>query len=171
MEKPSSARIALKFGLIFAIISIASTTIFYTTDLWTNYWLIFIFSIITTVLMQYLAMSEYKKFNGGFMTYGEGLGLGTLAVATSSVFSLIYDSVYKKFIDPGIMKKTLEMTEEQYEKIGMPEEQITEAVQRVENWSNSGLSFLVGIIVAVLIGFIVALIVSAVLKKDKPVFS
>lgn len=171
MEKPSSARIALKWGLIFAIVSMVSTTVFYMTDLWTNYWLIFIFGITTTVLMQYLSMSEYKKLNGDFMSYGEGLGLGTLTVATSSIIALIYDTIYKRFVDTTIMKRTLEMTEEQYEKIGMSEDQIAESVQRVDSWNNSGLSFLVGVIVAVLLGFIIALIVSAILKKDKPVFS
>lgn len=171
MEKPSSARIALKWGLIFAIISIVFTTVFYITDLWTNYWIMFLFGAAVTITMQYMAMSEYKKLNGGFMSYGEGLGLGTLTVATSSLVSILYDTIYKKFIDTNIAKRMLDMTEEQYQKMGMSEAQITESMEKAEQMNNSGLSFLFGILGAMLIGFIIALIVSAIVKKDKPVFS
>jgi hypothetical protein len=63
------------------------------------------------------------------------------------------------------------MFTEQYESMGLSETQIEEAVQKMENSAGSGLTFLSGVLGAVFIGFIASLIMSAIMKKDKSVFS
>ncbi len=170
MEKPSTARIALKWGLIFSIVSVIATTAFNMTDLWTQSMLLFLFGTASSILMLYLAMAEFRKLNGGYMSIGEGLGIGMLTTATSAVVSMLYDTAYQRFIDPTLLERKMEIAEEQYKKVGMTDEQIAESIEQMERLNNSGVVMMIGIVVALIIGFVLSLIVAAVLKKDKPVF-
>jgi hypothetical protein len=36
-----------------------------------------------------MAMNAYKKENNGFMSYGQGLGIGTLMSAVSGLFQVL----------------------------------------------------------------------------------
>lgn len=171
MEKVSSARIALKWGVIYGIVSIVLTTILYNTELWQNKTLSFLLSTLFFFGVLYLSMKEFRTLNGGFMSFKEGLGLGTLTITAGGIISLFFDFFYKKFIDTNILNLQNDMILEQYEKMGMSEEQIDAAMQRVESMNNSGLTFIGGMLFIVLFGFLCSLIMSAVMKKDKPVFS
>jgi hypothetical protein len=171
MEKVSSARIALKWGLIYGIIGIVYNTVAYNTGLWKN-WLIGLLAMLILLFgTLYLAFNEYKTLNAGFMTFKEGLGLGMLTVTTGGLLSVLFDSFYRKYIDPSLLEQQIEMITEQYESMGLSEAQIDEAVQKIENSAGSGLGFLWGVLGAIFVGFIASLIMSAIMKKDKPVFS
>ncbi len=171
MEKVSSARIALKWGLIYGIIGIAYNTVAYNTGLWKN-WIVGLLAMLILLFgTLYLAFNEYKTLNAGFMTFKEGLGLGMLTVTTGGILSVLFDTFYRKYIDPSLLEQQIEMITEQYESMGLSEAQIEEAVQKVENSAGSGLGFLWGVLGAIFVGFIASLIMSAIMKKDKPVFS
>jgi hypothetical protein len=171
MEKVSSARIALKWGLIYGIIGIVYNTIAYNTGLWKS-WLIGLLAMLVLLFgTLYLAFNEYKILNAGFMTFKEGLGLGLLTITTGAILSVLFDNFYRQYIDPSLLEQQIEMFTEQYESMGLSETQIEEAVQKMENSAGSGLTFLSGVLGAIFIGFIASLIMSAIMKKDKPVFS
>ncbi|MCP9763899.1 DUF4199 domain-containing protein [Lacihabitans soyangensis] len=171
MEKVSSARIALKWGLIYGIIGIVYNTVAYNTGLWKN-WLIGLLAMLILLFgTLYLAFNEYKTLNAGFMTFKEGLGLGMLTVTTGGLLSVLFDNFYRKYIDPSLLEQQIKMITEQYESMGLSEAQIDEAVQKIENSAGSGLGFLWGVLGAIFVGFIASLIMSAIMKKDKPVFS
>lgn len=171
MEKVSSARIALKWGLIYGIITILYTTIAYNTELWKNQFLGIGIGVVLSVLFLYLAMNEFKILNGGFMTFSQGLGVGMLTSATSGLLSMVYDFLYKKFIDPNVVDQQLEMAREQYESMGMAEEQIEAAIEKAASYTDSGLAFIFGMLFVLFFGLIISLIVAGFVKKDKPVFS
>lgn len=78
MEKVSSARIALKSGLIYGIVSIVVALVSYNTDLWKNWIVSFLVTVILFFGVMYFSLSEFKSLNGGFMTFGRGFGLGML---------------------------------------------------------------------------------------------
>lgn len=171
MEKVSSARIALKWGLIYGIIGIVYNTIAYNTGLWKN-WIIGLLAILILLFSTlYLAFNEYKTLNSGFMTFKEGLGLGMLTITTGGILSVLFDNFYRQYIDPSLLEQQIEMMTEQYESMGLSEAQIEEAVQKIEISAGSGLGFLWGVLGAIFVGFIASLIMSAIMKKDKPVFS
>jgi hypothetical protein len=171
MEKVSSARIALKWGLIYGVVGILYNTVAYNTELWKS-WAVGVLALLVMLFgVLYFAFNEYKSLNGGFMTFKEGLGLGTLTVTTGGLISVIFDNFYKKVIDPSLIEQQIEMITEQYESMGLSEAQIDEAIQKVEATTNSGLAIVWGVLGAVVFGFIASLIMAAIMKKDKPVFS
>jgi hypothetical protein len=94
-----------------------------------------------------------------------------LTVTTGGLLSVLFDNFYRKYIDPSLLEQQIEMITEQYESMGLSEAQIDEAVQKIENSAGSGLGFLWGVLGAIFVGFIASLIMSAIMKKDKPVFS
>lgn len=170
MEKVSSARISLKWGLISALFSILYTTLSYVFGFWQNWGIGFLVSLTLYFSVLVLAMKEFKSLNGGFMKFSEGLSIGTLLTATSAILGLAFDFIYKKFIDPDLQNIQLEMAREQYEKFGMSEEQIEQSLTKAAEYNNSGLSFIFGVLTFIFIGFICSLIVSAILKKEKSIF-
>lgn len=168
MEKPSSARIALKWGVISAVITIIySVVLFMTGQHIKNQGLSYV-SYVFLLGGMILAMKEYRSLNNDFMGFGEGLGLGTLLSAVSSLISSIFSFLYITFIDPTIMQQINDMQREQMESRGMTQEQVDQAMEMVSKFTSPGMLFIIGVLGAIFFGFILSLIVSAVMKKDKP---
>lgn len=167
MEKPSTARIALKWGIISAVFSIIYTTILYVTGLWTNPLLAWVSYIVLAACI-FMAMKEYKSMNSGFMGYGEGLGLGTLLSAVMGLLSAVYNYIYTSFVDTTITQKIIDLQRTEMEKRGMSEEQIDQAMQMTASFMSPGLMFLFGVLGVVFVGFILSLIIAAIQKNAKP---
>ncbi len=170
MEKPSSARLSLKWGIISSLISIIINTIAYNTDLWKQSTLILLFGVLLSSILIFLCQREFKSLNQGYMTFSEGVGLGLLFTMVSSLIAIAFDFIYKNFIDLSINEKVMNFTEEQLENRGVNPEQIEEFVKRTSEYQNSGLAFLIGMFILMLLGLIISLIISAILQKKKPVF-
>jgi len=170
MEKVSTARIALKWGLIYGLLSIVVNTIIYTFNLMEQQWINLVFSFVLSFGILYLAFKEFRDLNGGFMKFGQGLGLGMLLFVTGGVLISVYDFVYKKLIDPSVVDKLLEITERQYEKAGMSPEMIEQALETAKPWMTGPLAPVIMIFSIAFIGFICSLIMAAIMKKNQPVF-
>lgn len=168
-EKPSYARVALKWGLILAVVQIIFSTFLFLLDQMGNTGLssiAYVF-IITALVM---AMREYRTMNNGFMSYGEGLGIGTLASAISGLLSSVYSVFYMTLIDPTVMASMVDKTREQLETKGFSDEQIEQQLEIMQKFQSPGWMFLFGILGTIFLGFIFSLIISAILKKNRPVF-
>lgn len=170
MEKPSTARVALKWGIISAIISVVFAIVLYSFDLWKTWWVSIIIGLGIMVAILVLACKEFKALNEGFMSFGEGLSISMLVIAVSSLISGAFNQLYTNVIDPSIKDQIADFQEEMYIKQGLSTEQIDMAMQQAERFNSPGLQFLFGILTALFFGFIIALIVSAVMKKNRPVF-
>lgn len=167
MEKPSTARIALKWGLITAILIIIYTVILYMTSLFKNPSLSWI-SFLLLLLGIFMALKEFKTLNDGFMSFSEGLGVGTLLSAVAGLVGSIFNYVYINFIDTTIMQQMSDLQREQLEANGMSSEQIEQAMEIASKFTSPGIVFLFGIIGYILFGFVFSLIVSAIVKNSKP---
>jgi zinc transporter ZupT len=168
MEKPSSARIALKWGVISAVITIIYSVVLFMTGQHLKNQALSYVSYVFLLGGMILAMKEYRSLNNDFMGFGEGLGLGTLLSAVSSLISSIFSFLYITFIDPTIMQQINDMQREQMESRGMTQEQVDQAMEMVSKFTSPGMIFIIGVLGAIFFGFILSLIVSAVMKKDKP---
>lgn len=166
-QKPTTARTALKWGVISGIASMIFSTIIYVTGQITNSWLSSLGFIITIVAMV-LAMKDFRSQNEGFMKYGQGLGIGTLMSGIAGFIGSVFGYIYMQFIDPTLRQQILDKSREDMEAKGMDDVQIEMAMQMAAKFSSPGITFAFGVIGSVIVGFIIALIVSAIMKKDKP---
>ncbi|MBB6612549.1 DUF4199 domain-containing protein [Pontibacter sp. Tf4] len=168
-QQPSVTSVALKYGLITALVSIVYTLIIMVLDMSDNRWLSAL-SFIIMIAGIVLAMKEYRTLNGGFMSYGQGLGIGTLVSAISGLLSGIFMWIYTTFVDTEYMGR---MRDKQIDALldqGMTDEQVDAAMSMSEKFQGPLALILGGLIGAVVIGFLLSLILSAIMKRNRPEF-
>jgi hypothetical protein len=167
MEKPSTARIALKWGIVSAVMIIIYTVALYISGLFKTpalSWIPFIFLLFGIVM----SLREFKLMNTNFINFSEGLGLGTLMSAVCAIIASIFNYIYITFIDTTILQQMRELQIEQLEQQGLSSEQIEQAMEMASRFATPGLTLLFSIIVYVICGFIFSLVISAIIKNSKP---
>lgn len=166
-EQISVKQVATKYGLILGVISIALFLITVFAGLIGNQAMQYVGYIPTIILIIY-AHKEFKAQGDGFMSYGQGLGIGTLTVTIGSLISTVFFYVYVKFLDSSFMEimkdKQLEGMQEQ----GMSDEQIDQAMEMTGSFMTPEVLSVIGILFAVFFGFILSLIISAFTKNSNP---
>ncbi len=167
MEKPSTARIALKWGLIIGLISVVLSTASSMTDLWKQGWAAWLaYLIIAGGIV--MALKEFKEANSGFLNFGQALGLGTLTTAVMSLISGLYGTIYFNFIDPTMPEKMMNHQRDKMSEQGLSDEQIEQAMEITAKFMTPSMIFLLTIFIYILAGFIFSLIIGAIMKKSKP---
>lgn len=168
-EQASTARTALKYGILTSVAIMVFTTILNVSGQSQNKWLA-MFSYVIMIVGIVLAMKEFRETNKGFMTYGEGLGLGSLVSAILGFFASMFAMVYIKFIDPTIMTQTLDKARADMEAQGLDDAQIDRFMETSQKFSSPGIMFAAGVFGYLLMGFIFSLIIAAIVRREKPVF-
>ena len=166
MEKPSTARIALKWGILVAVLIIIYTVALYISGLFKTpalSWIPFAFLLFGIVM----SLREFKLINNNFISFSEGLGLGVLMSAVCAIIASMFNYVYINFIDTTILQQMRELQIEQLEQQGLSSEQIDQAMEIASRYATPGLTFLFSMIVYVICGFIFSLVVSAIIKNTK----
>lgn len=168
-DQTTTTRTALKWGVIIGIVNILYSTAIMVSGQIGNQTLGYAVYLIIGVGI-YLALNDFKKENLGFMSFGQGLGLGTMMSAILGIISGFYSFAYMKFIDSSIPDQILKNAEREMEKKGLPDDQIEQAMEYSKMFMSPGVMFVAGVFFTVILGFILSLIISAIMKKDKPVF-
>lgn len=168
-EKTSTARVALKYGVLVAVVTIIYSTILYVSGLGQNRILSslsYIFMIVAIVW----AMKDFREKNKGFISYGEGLGLGSLTSAVLGVLSSAFTIFYIQFIDNTLLAQGLDQVREDMERQGKDDAQIEQAIEISQKFMSPGIVFVTVILGYLVMGFIVSLIIAAIMRREKPVF-
>jgi hypothetical protein len=167
--QPSVTSVALKYGLITALIGVVYTLIIMVANLGDNRWLSGL-SYLILIAGIALAMKQYKTINYGYMSYGQGLGIGTLVSAIFGLLSGIFVWLYTAFVDTEYMSRMMEKQTEAFLDQGMSDEQVEAAMAMSEKFQGPIAMILGGLIGAVIIGFLLSLIISAIMKNNRPEF-
>ncbi|GAB2793523.1 ABC-type Fe3+-siderophore transport system permease subunit [Hymenobacter luteus] len=117
-----------------------------------------------------LAHKSFKQLNRGFMSYGQGLGIGTILSAVAGAVSSLFSYIYINFIDPDYMSRVMEITRTRMEDKGMDDAQIDQAMAWAEKFSSGPITIVFGLLMSVFMGFLVSLIISAFTKNARPEF-
>ncbi|QIP17150.1 DUF4199 domain-containing protein [Spirosoma aureum] len=166
-EQPSSTRIALKWGLFLGLALIAITLVMYLTDQAGNGW----FNLLTLVAMVaflILAMRDYRTSTGGYMSYGEGFGIGALLSAVGGLLSAAFITFYNVVIDPTIQQRAFEQAREKLEEQGkLSDEQIDQALEFSQKFQSPGFTFIAGVFGTLIFGALLSLIIAAFIRRNK----
>ena len=166
VEQPSTKQIVIKWGLILGFIAILVSLIIYMTGTvggplpWTT--------SIASIIVIVLAHREYKSYGDSYMSYGKGLGIGTLISLVSSLVSALFAYIYLKFIGPEYMNLVKEEQIRSMEESGMGDDQIEQAMEISSFFMSPEFTLIIGIFGGVLIGLILSLIISAFTKNNDP---
>lgn len=165
-ELPSTKQIVLKWGLILGLVSVVNSIITFTMGI-TNSTMSILGGVISIVIIV-LAHKEYKNEGDGFMSYGKGLGIGTLLSLVSGVISSVTSYLYLKLIDASYLDIIRDEQIAQMQESGMPDDQIDQALEFSSFFSTPEFMLVAGLFGAVLFGFILSLIVTAFTKNNDP---
>ena len=167
--QPTVAATALRYGLLTGLVSILFSFLLIATNQLGNSWLGLV-SLGIAIAGIVLAQRDFRTRNGGFMSYGEGVGIGALLSLVSGLLGSTFSFAYRA-IDPGAFEQGIEQARAKMEAAGsMSDAQIDQAIAISQKFTSGPIGFVIGIVSAAVIGTILSLIISAILKNAKPEF-
>jgi hypothetical protein len=169
MEQQVTTRaVGMQYGVIVGIIMIIYGTLLQVTGLALEYQSLSYINYIFLGVVIYLAHKKFKEEGDGFMSYGQGLGIGFWISLIGGVISMVFSYIYMSFIDSTIMEQAMDKARYDMEEKGMSDAQIDQAMSITEKFMTPEMIFVMGIVGTLIFGFILSLIVSAITKKTDP---
>lgn len=155
--------VGVKFGLISALVSIVFFLVLAISGAnafdrsWS--WV----SIVISIALLVLAHKNFKDTGNGYMTYGQGVGIGFWMALVSVIIGGVITYAYVTFIDTGAMEALWEAQAEEMARNGIPDDQIEMGLSIGQKmfWPMYFIGGIIG-------GVIVALIVSIFTQKKNP---
>lgn len=168
----------IRHGLIFGAVSIILSLLFYLlgADFFSsNMFLISIVSILFAIVYPIVITSQFRKANGGLLTFAHGFRIVFFTLLIGGVLNFLFSLLLYHVIDPEypkiLMEKIMERTAEMMKNFGASEESIQEALDNAKSRDQYSIpSQVKGFGIGIVIYAAFALLIGAILKKDQPPF-
>ena len=161
--------VSVKWGMINALAGIILFVIIDLAGLITNQAVQWLGGVVYIVLVV-LAHKEFKEQGDGFLSYGQGLGIGTLIALSSSLVSGSFTYIYTSFINVEYVEILKENQLMQLENQGMSDVDIEVALSYSEPFMTPVAIAGFAIFFGVLGGFLFSLVITIFTKKPQPEF-
>jgi Protein of unknown function (DUF4199) len=102
------------------------------------------------------------------LSYGQGVGAGTLISLYSGLMSAVYTFIHFKFINPNFFDYQMELVRQKWVQAGMSDTQMEQAESITRKFMGPGVSTCFALVATVIFGLILSLIIAAILKRPKP---
>lgn len=160
-----STGIGIALGLIFYVAGLNETMMRNPALNWANNFLLF----AVAFYFIYTAAKTHRDHDlGGYLSVGQGLGLGTLAGLISGLINAVWIVIFMNFIASDMADQIKQVTMEQMEKQGLSEEQIEQNMEFASFFMSPVFLAIATVFFMVFIGFLSGLISGLMLKKDRP---
>jgi hypothetical protein len=124
-------------------------------------------SYLTTILFIFLGTKKFRdELNDGMISYGKAVWSGVLISFFSAVLLGFFMYIFLQYIDPAMIDKILEQSEQQMLESGNSDEQIEVAMEYVKKFSTPSVISLMSILLNTFLGLIFSLVIAAILKKE-----
>jgi len=166
-NKSGMLKHAMTYGAIIGLILVAYIVILYITGLTFKKGLGLVQYAVLFVGL-YIGTKSYRdQALGGYISYGNALGLGVLIALFVGVIAVFFNFILMRYIDPDLVEKNLVAIEEQLQNSRfIPEDQIDAALERSRKSLTAVYSIPLGVLIFTFVGFVISLITSAIVKKD-----
>jgi hypothetical protein len=122
---------------------------------------------VVPIAIIFLVLYMYRKeYRGGFMSYSQGLGMGTLIMVVAGLISAVYTFIFMKYIDPDFVKQIAQISEDAMLEKGMDEATIEQAMAFTEKFRSVGFMTIMSLVSSAIMGLVISAIVSIFLKKE-----
>lgn len=162
---PRSA--GIRYGLIGAVVSIAWFLVMTMAGMSMQGPAQYVGWLVVIVLIV-LAHKYFKDEGDGYMGYGQGVGIAFWYGLISSGISSVFMYIYIKFVDPTFMDAIKDQQLEAFEKQGMSEAQIEQAMQFSSMFNTAEAFFVMGLIGGIILSVLIGLIVTIFTQKKSP---
>ncbi|MEZ4875779.1 MAG: DUF4199 domain-containing protein [Flavobacteriaceae bacterium] len=171
IQKASVKKIALTYGLLLGLASIALSVVTYVMGVHLERpWWVSVLGLIIMVAFIALGLKAFKGDNGGFLSVGEALKVGLAISVIAGILGAIYNYLFVAVIEPDFVSQMLEVTRNQMieKNPEMTEEQMNMALGMTEKFMSPGIMSAMSIIVTLFFGFIISLISGLIMKQNRP---
>ncbi|MEL4307649.1 DUF4199 domain-containing protein [Joostella sp. CR20] len=166
--QPTTGKFALRYGLLLGGVSIAFGLMLYFMDMhYQQTMSIFVVSIVIMLAVILLALYQFKKENGGYMTFGEALKIGIGLCLIGGIISMLFQLLLSNVIDPDMLDKQLNLARAKMVEYGMTPEQIESQIEVSKKFSGPLIQAAFGLIGSIFFGFVLTLIPALVMKQTK----
>lgn len=168
---------AARYGLIASLILVALGLLFYVTGLvdmtrqgGAGNWISSILNYIVMGGAIYLATKQHRDAElGGYITYGRGVGVGTIASLVMAAVTLGWTILFMTVIAPDLPEEIrYQMREQMIEQQGMSEADADQAMSFAGVFAQPAVIAAFAAVFTFLFGLVVSLIIAAVMRKDPP---
>ena len=167
---PNSAKVAFKWSIIYAIITIVITYTFQFLNIDQNSGVKYI-GFIPFIAFLFLAQKEYKDQLGGYLTFGQGFGAGFKYSLFSGLIIAVFIYIYLAFLSPQILDQAMTAQQDKMTQQGnLSPEQIQQSMSIARKFGPI-IASVFTVIIDVALGAIIALIGAAIFKKEPPMFA
>ncbi|MHA8091615.1 DUF4199 domain-containing protein [Aquirufa regiilacus] len=171
----SKSLLLIKWGIIGGLLSFLVSVVTQYSGLAEDFsetlgWVSFLVTFVINVTVLFLALKEVRAQQGGFLSYGEGLGSSTLLGGLWGIVAGGFNYIYINFIDDAVIQKQMDLARQRLEDQGLSESQIQDAEKITNMMLGPGVQFITIVFVTVLFMFVLGLIVSGIMKREKPMF-
>lgn len=172
---------SIKYGLILGLISLVlGIVVLNISKSIQTFWLLTGLSYaINTILYMVIALVfayTLRKKNGGFWNFSIALKSTFLMLLISTVLATVFTMIYVHTINPGlqeeVLRNTINVTIEQLESSGAPDDVIDSRVATLEEQMNSLGQLTLkdtfrSLMISILMQFIFSLILAAITRNEK----
>ncbi len=124
---------------------------------------------IITIVVLWLGIKAVREESPGkYMSYGKGVGTGTLISLFSGLMSAVYTFIHFKFVNTQFVDFNMELIRAKWEQAGMGADQMEKAEGFTRMFMGPVAMAIMTPIMAVFFGLILSLIIAAILKRPAP---
>lgn len=115
-----------------------------------------------------LAQLYYRKnYSGGYLSFGKAFTLGFLTMLFAAIIFAVYNYIFLKYIDPGVLEEAFAKAEQQMEQRGgMSEVEMERALKTMRKFQSPAMAAFSGIFMTVIVGLILSLIGAIFSRKE-----
>lgn len=167
-NQANSKSFIINNGVILGVLGILISVTLYAMGMHLDpHWSIGTLQFILMIAIIVLGISQFKKANGGFLSWGQGVKIGVGIAILSALISVIYNYIFVTFVEPDFMSQLMEVQNQKFLDQGMSQEQIEAANAMTEKFKSPLFTSAFGIIGSAIGGFIISAIASAIMKKSE----
>lgn len=125
------------------------------------------FSFLIIIGGLYIGIKNFRDNEpSAAITYGRAVGAGVLICVFLGFLGSVFTYLQFRFIDPGLVDKIFEMTEEKLYDRGLSEDMIEMQIRAMSKMMTPGIMAVFGFISYLFWGTVFSLILAAILKKE-----
>ncbi len=118
---------------------------------------------VASIVLLVLAHKKFKESGDGYMSFGQGFGIGFWFTLISTVIAVLVMYVYITFIDANPLQMMLDENTAKMQESGQSDDQVQIAIE----WTKK-LFWPFAVIGAIFFGLVIALIVTIFTQKKNP---
>jgi len=174
INKPSMSKVTLPYGIAFGIIMILEFVVAYALELnaQDNKMVGVLTNLFNLLLLPFLfillACNNYKKINGGYITFSQSVKTGVAVNVIAGLTFAIFNALFYIII-PESKADILEQSRIAYAKSpGMTAEVLKATMKGIEWFMEPYVAIPATAVIYALVGLVISLIVGAIVKKENP---